>query len=56
MLLGAYQIGSSNVEAIAGIGNLSGDIFQRGAGLTMLQTAWVREGQPAGWWDTSPLG
>jgi hypothetical protein len=55
-LLGAYKSGSDSTEAIPGAGKLSGDIFQRGAGIIMLQTGWVREGQEARSFDTSALG
>jgi hypothetical protein len=52
-LLGAYK---SNSEVIPGIGKLGGDIFQRAAGMIMLQTGWAREGEKARSFDTSALG
>jgi hypothetical protein len=54
-LVGAYKSGSST-EAIPGVSKLSGDIFQRGAGLVMLQTGWAREGQKSRSYDYSALG
>lgn len=53
--IGAYRHNGKE-ETIPGISKLSGDLFQRAAGMIMQQTGWVREGEKAGTWSMTPLG